>query len=119
MFKRDTDINLLRSRIDLSEAECQHNTDQDNKIHANEQGLVKCRMHIQWLQNRLQEVQAQLTFLKTENFDLRMVNSSQANTIAELQCWVDPYSEDGAPVCNAMHVLYTIEQGGQNYEITD
>lgn len=110
MLKRNVDIDLLRSKIDLIEAEHQQNIDQNNKIHANEQDLVKCHMHIQRLQNRLQEVQAQLTLLRTENLDLKMVNNSQANTISELQCWVDPYSEDGAPICNAMYVLYNIEQ---------
>ncbi len=101
MLKGNTDLNVLRRMIDLIESERQANTHRDHKIHRLEQDLLKYHMTLQWLQERLQELQAKLTSIEAENLELRMVNSQQADTIAELQCWVDPYSQDGTPICNS------------------
>ena len=101
MLKENTDLNVLRRMIDLIESERQANTHRDHKIHRLEQDLLKYHMTLQWLQERLQELQAKLTSIEAENLELRMVNSQQADRIAELQCWVDPYSQDGTPICNS------------------
>jgi predicted RNase H-like nuclease (RuvC/YqgF family) len=101
MLKENTDLNVLRRMIDLIESEYQANTNRDRKIHRVEQDLLEYHMTLQRLQERLQELQAKLTSIEAENIELRMVNSQQADTIAELQCWVDPYSQDGTPICNS------------------
>lgn len=46
--------------------------------------------------SRIMELEAEVQHLRT-------VVRSQADTIAELQCRVDPYSQDGEPLCNSFY----------------
>ncbi|MEW6496223.1 MAG: hypothetical protein AB1589_27435 [Cyanobacteriota bacterium] len=45
----------------------------------------------------LQEFQEQLDAVEAE---VRIVTTSQADRIAELECLSNPYSQEGTPICN-------------------
>jgi hypothetical protein len=55
---------------------------------------------------------SRLAELEAEIQHLRIVVKSQAEMIAELQCRVDPYSQDGDSLCNSFYYqkgLYLID----------
>lgn len=83
--------------IDLMEAQQQHNAVQDRRLNALEQKFTTL---IQWLenqQNRDRNLQERLAALEAE---VSIVNRTQAERIAELECLAHPYSLDGDAICN-------------------
>ncbi|MBW4493112.1 MAG: hypothetical protein KME26_08505 [Oscillatoria princeps RMCB-10] len=87
MLNNNIDLQLLRSLnglvIDLIEEERRQNAVQDSRLDA--------------IEHQFQELEDRINSLAAE---FRIVNRSQAEKIAELECLQDPYSPDGDPISN-------------------
>ena len=97
MLNNNIDLQLLRSLnglvIDLIEEERRQNAVQDSRLDAIEH-QIRC---LQSVNHQFQELEYRINSLAAE---VRIVNRSQADKIAELECLQDPYSPDGDPICN-------------------
>jgi hypothetical protein len=59
--------------------------------------IIELRRKYNAIIQLLQEFQEQLDAVEAE---VRIVATSQADRIAELECLASPYSQDGTPICN-------------------
>lgn len=104
MLQNHAELSVLRRLhrenqliIDLIEAEQEHNAVQDQRINALEQKFLRLGHWLQTQQNRDFQVQERVEALEAQ---VRIVTHTQADKIAELECWVHPDSLDGDAVCN-------------------
>ncbi|MDB9510085.1 hypothetical protein PN499_02540 [Kamptonema animale CS-326] len=65
--------------------------------------LQKCQQFVTIIYNQQNQIQC----LEAEITDLRSINRDQADKISELECLVNPFSQDGDAICNEYSVFGT------------
>lgn len=58
--------------------------------------LQKCQQLVTIVYNQQTKIQS----LEAENIALRRINRDRADKISELECLVNPFSQDGDAICN-------------------
>jgi hypothetical protein len=71
-------------------------TEDLNQFRLNTLFLRKCQQFVTVIYNQ----QTKIESLEAENSVLRSINRDQADKIFELECLVNPFSQDGDAICN-------------------
>lgn len=89
MLRHNADLNLLRTLIDLIEAEREHNVGQDQQIKIIVQKMDEMEQRERDRAERVEFLEAEIPYLR------HLVDRS-----TELEYLENPYSLDGEPRCN-------------------
>ena len=71
-------------------------TEDLNQFRLNTSILQKCQQLVTIVYNQQTKIQS----LEAENSALRIINRDRADKIFELECLVNPFSQDGDAICN-------------------